>query len=437
MKFPLVALIAVCCVCSSVIAKENGIGDGYVLIAPMGDSTAHLIDSQGRVVHQWACGDGPANATYLLEDGSLLRTARAQSRMFNARGGSGGRVKKVSWNGDITWEYTLSNEKFHHHHDVEPMPNGNVLAIVWERHTFEEAVAAGRDPSTMSADALWTETILELKPIGKNDAEVVWKWCLWDHLVQQFDKSKDNYAKVSEHPELVDINYGIRRGGSDWIHMNSVDYNEDLDQIAMSARWFNEAWIIDHSTSTEEAASHSGGESGKGGDLIYRWGNPDAYYAGFPFDRVFFAQHDIRWIDKDCPGAGNFLLFNNGDQFARPYSSVDEFVSPVTEDGTYPLSDTAPYAPKAFCWSYSDEGVFRSDRISGAQRLPNGNTLVCSGEDGWVFAVTPENKRVWEFRLSSLSGNGRRGGGLFRAPWYPTDFIAFKNKNLSTANRGN
>ncbi|MCR9202188.1 MAG: aryl-sulfate sulfotransferase [Planctomycetaceae bacterium] len=416
MRIRVASWLAVCCVCGLASADE-GIGGGHVLIAPMGDPMAYLIDADGQVVHQWDCQEGPANATYLLEDGSLLRTAKAQSRVFNARGGAGGRVKKISWDGELLWDYTLSNNEIHHHHDVEPMPNGNVLAIVWERHTFAEAVAAGRDPNTMSADALWTETILELKPKGRNDAEVVWKWRLWDHLVQQFDKSKDNFARVPDHPELVDINYGIRRGGSDWIHMNSVDYNAELDQIALSARWFDEAWIIDHSTTTGEAAGHAGGKSGKGGDLLYRWGNPEAYYGGFPFDRQFFAQHDVRWIDEGRPGAGNFLLFNNGDQFNRPYSSVDEFASPVTKEGSYPLSDRAPYEPQAFRWSYSDEGVFRSDRISGAQRLPNGNTLICCGESGWVFAVTPEKKRVWEFRTSSLPGN-RRGGSLFRAPWH-------------------
>lgn len=413
------------------VADDTGLENGYLLVAPMGDPTAHLVDVNGRIVHEWDCGDGPANSTYLLEDGSLLRTARAQSRLFNARGGSGGRVKIVSWDGEVLWDYQLSNDEFHHHHDVEPMPNGNVLAIVWERHTFDEAVDAGRNPKTLNADALWTETILELKPKGRNDAEVVWKWRLWDHLVQQFDKSKGNYAKVPDHPELVDINYGIRRGGSDWIHMNSVDYNPKLDQIAMSARWFDEAWIIDHSTTTAEAASHSGGKSGKGGDLIYRWGNPEAYYGGFPFDRVFFAQHDVRWIEDGCPGAGNFLLFNNGDQNARPYSSVDEFESPVTKDGSYPLAKNAPYDPSAFRWSYSDEDVFRSDRISGAQRLPNGNTLICSGENGWVFVVTPEKERVWEFKTSSLQGSGRRAGGLFRAPWYAKSHPAFADRKLA------
>ena len=391
-------------------SQESQIGRGVVLVAPLGSSQAMLIDKDRRVVHRWDCGSGPANVTYLLEDGSLLRTARVQNPLFQARGGAGGKITRFNWDGELTWEYTVSDENLHHHHDVEPMPNGNVLVIAWERHSREEAIEAGRDPNTLSEGALWSETILELKPVGKNGAEVVWQWRQWDHLVQQFDKTKENYGDVAETPQLIDINYGIRRGGADWIHMNSVDYNAELDQIVMSARWFDEAWVIDHSTTTEQAASHSGGKHGRGGDLLYRWGNPEAYFAGFPFDRQFFAQHDVRWIDQGIPGAGNFLLFNNGDRNSRSYSSVDEFQPPVRPDGSYDLSKTSAFAPQKFSWSYESQRDFSSNRISGAQRLPGGNTLICSGEQGWVFEVTPDGKRVWEFDLSESGLTAQRQG---------------------------
>lgn len=61
--------------------------------------------------------------------------------------------------------------------------------------------------------------------------------------------------------------------------MNGIDYNPVLDQIALSTHNLNEWYIIDHSTTTAEAATSSGGNSGKGGDLLYRWGNPAAYQA--------------------------------------------------------------------------------------------------------------------------------------------------------------
>ena len=218
------------------------------------------------------------------------------------------------------------------------MPNGNVLLIAWESKSRVEAIAAGRDPEKLTDEFLWPETIIEIQPDGKTGGKAVWSWKLWDHLVQSYDRSKANFGNPADHPERVDLNY-IRRGNADWIHMNSVDYNAELDQIVLSARWFDEIWIIDHGTSTKEAAGHSGGRRGKGGDLLYRWGNPYAYSAGLPEQRVLFAQHDARWIGAGLPGAGNLLLFNNGTERddSRAYSSVDELVPPLLEDGTYRL----------------------------------------------------------------------------------------------------
>lgn len=410
------------------LAQQSAIGDGYVLIAPLGSETAYLINSKKQVVHTWACGGEPGNATYLLEDGSLLRTGKVSSQVFDARGGAGGNIRKVGWDGTLLWDFDVADQTQLGHHDVEPLPGGNVLVIAWEYRSRAEAIAAGRDPNTMSQDALWPETILEIEPQGKQGGKVVWKWRLWDHLIQQFDESKANYGNVADHPELIDLNYAVRNGGADWIHMNSVDYNAELDQIALSARWFNELWVIDHSTTTQEAAGHAGGKSGKGGDVLYRWGNPEAYFGGFPFDRQMFTQHDIRWIDKGVPGQGNLMLFNNGDRRSgREFSSVDEFTPPLKPDGSYELSKSGSFAPKTFAWSYSDGANFSSGRISGAQRLPGGNTLICSGDQGWVFEVTPDKKRVWEFELSELNLRG----GMFRAPYYRADHPAFRDKQLS------
>src|SRR5690606_15913622 len=93
---------------------------------------------------------------------------------------------------------------------------------------------------------------------------------------------------------------------------NAIDYNPQLDQIMISTREFSELWIIDHSTTTAEAAGHTGGRSGKGGDILYRYGNPAAYNRGTRADQKFFYQHDAQWIEPGLPGAGNILVFNNG-----------------------------------------------------------------------------------------------------------------------------
>ena len=220
------------------------------------------------------------------------------------------------------------------------------------------------------------------KPVGTNAGNIVWEWHVWDHLIQDFDLVQDNYDVVADHPELVDVN-GWVEGNKGimpfWNHMNSIDYNADLDQIILSVRGNSELWVIDHSTSTAEAAGHSGGNSAKGGDLLYRWGNPITYDAGSEGDQMLFDQHDAQWIETGCPGAGNILIFNNG--LSRDYSSIDEIIPPVDAFGDYDLTVGSAYQPADLTWTYTADPPtsLYSEAISGTQRLPNGNTLICDG----------------------------------------------------------
>jgi hypothetical protein len=180
-------------------------------------------------------------------------------------------------------------------------------------------------------------------------------------------------------------------------------------------RTFNELWVIDHSTTTEEAASHEGGERGRGGDILYRWGNPAAYGRGNRRDMLLYGQHDVQWIDDELPGEGNLLIFNNGGRDGREHSTVDELVVPLNKDAVYTIEEDSAYGPVKAHWTYGDKESerFSSGFISGAQRLMNGNTLICSGADGRLFEVTAENEIVWEyinpFFDEGITPAGRRG----------------------------
>jgi len=246
---------------------------GYTLFAPTANPTTYLIDNCGKLVHSWESDYIPGLSAYLLEDGSLLRCGRAINDVFNG-GGKGGIVERFDWDGNLTWSFEYSSTDYLHHHDVEYMPNGNILLIAWEYISGEEAIQAGKDPALLGT-AIYSEHVIEIEPLGVDSAHIVWEWHLWDHLVQDYDAGKDNFGVVAEHPELMNLNYP-NLINQDWIHLNAIDYNEELDQIALSSRHLNEIWILDHSTTTEEAASHEGGNSGKGGDILYRWGNPEA-----------------------------------------------------------------------------------------------------------------------------------------------------------------
>src|SRR5262249_12700676 len=157
-----------------------------------------------------------------------------------------------------------------------------------------------------------------------------------------------------------------------------VAYNAELDQVMMSVYEFSEIWVIDHSTTTAEASGHKGGRSGRGGDLLYRWGNPRAYRAGAVKDQRLFGQHDSHWIAKGLPGEGHVLVFNNGmRRTGGAYSSVEEIVLPVAANGRYEYTPGKAFGPERPVWTYAapKRTDFYAPFISGAARLPNGNTL--------------------------------------------------------------
>ena len=376
---------------------------GYTLFNKARSKTIYLIDNQGRVVHKWEL-DTEGLFARLLENGNLLAMVGYQDH-GNYRG-----VREIDRNGNILWGCFQG----YPHHDFLKMPNGNVLLLSMQRKTAEEVIAAGANPDFISADRLRAPHIVEARPTGPANCEIVWEWSMWDHLIQDFDSSKANFGVVAEHPELIDLNFRLSEVASleysfDWIHSNGIDYNPELDQIMLSPRNLSEVYIIDHSTTTTEAAGHSGGNSGKGGDLLYRWGNPRAYRAGTPDDQQLFWPHNPHWIAPGLPGAGNILIFNNGMEFPdfrRGYSSVDEIAPPVA-GANYRLDPDRAYAPAEPVWVYTaaTPSDFFSRYVSGAQRLPNGNTLICDGVHGTLFEVTPAGKTVWKY-VNPMTSDG-------------------------------
>lgn len=417
------------------IRNDPGAFPGYTLYSPLRGSETLLLNMQGEVVHKWTSEHHPSNCAYILPNGDLLRAGKVlDNEVFGNRGPSGGRVERFDWEGNRTWHYVYSSDDFHQHHDIEPLPNGNVLILAWERKTKAEAIAAGRKPDTVSDRGIFPDTVVEVKQTGPESGEIVWYWSAWDHLIQDHDETKANFGDVAAHPEKLDINLNPRPR-PDWMHTNSIDYNPELDQIVLSPRSFNELIVIDHSTSAQEAASSEGGRAGKGGDILYRWGNPANYRAGTPADRKLFQQHDPRWVQAGQPGAGNLTIYNNGsNRPAGQYSTIDEITPPLNADGSYRIEAGKAFGPAALTWTYQAPNPtdFYSSFISGAERLPNGNTLICSGADGIFFEVTRKGKIVWQLSNPvTLPPVGPEGPhSVFRVTRYPADYPAFAGKNL-------
>lgn len=372
------------------LSRDYRAFEGYNLFKTLPGDTYHLTNNAGRVIHEWNLGPLTRGCYYLLDDGHLLLGKNRQT------------VLEYDWDGALQWVFD-KRPSYYAHHDWYKTAYGTVLIIAWEPKTYSEAIDVGRDPELLpdGGTLILPDAILEYDPIKE---EIIWEWHTWDHLIQDYKQGIETYGVVSEHPEKIDVNYYygdliletiITDDGSavsvDWQHCNAINYNPYLDQIAISVPTFGEIWIIDHNTTTEQA-------KGQAGDLLYRWGNPAAYGRGTESDMKLEFQHDVHWINPGLPGEGNLLIFNNGRY--RGFSSVLEIVTPVDSNGNYthPVNNEA-FGPSTPVWEYEapEPDDFYSMFISGAQRLPNGNTVINEGMKGHFFEVTQNGEIVWEY----------------------------------------
>jgi len=409
--------------------KNKEKSEGYTLFTATSDDRVYLINNCGEVVNQWS-GDGGAEAksrmVYLLENGNLLV-------------GSGLNVEIRDWDDNILWGINYRDVLgFRIHHDIEPLPNGNILMLVKDRYTNTEMFAEGMN-TLYASDVLILEKIVEIQPIGNDSAKIVWEWKLFDHLVQDFDDTKPNYGSVSGSPQLLDLNFS-NGNESDMIHANAINYNADLDQIALSARHLNEVFVIDHSTSTSEAAGHNGGKYGKGGDFLWRWGNPEVYQKGTSADKKLGRQHDIRWI-SDGPYKGKMSVFSNDGYGSTILESSIHIIDQNDTDGVYKLS-SGKYLPNDYLWSYDGTimgEIMGGDAQCGVQIMANGNALINETNRGRISEVDGSGNLVWVYEIPVADNAAFKqfedpiGNGAFRATRYPVDYPAFKDKSLTSS----
>ncbi len=424
---------------------EEGSLEGYTFFSPFSGRKAYLIDNCGRLLNEWERGTLPGLSAYFLENGLMLRTYKPDpAGPFTSASNAGG-LELVDWDNNTVWSYEFNTSTWISHHDALYMPNGHILLLTWDLVYREELIGLGRNPNQIAQEGyMWSERIIELEPVGANGMNIVWQWEIKDHYIQDFDPAQLNYGVVSEHPELFDINLPELNSSNsnstrDWNHFNSIDYHPELDQILISTRNSDEIWIIDHSTTTEEAASHSGGRYGKGGDLLYRWGNASAYGRAPVSAQKLFGQHGVHWIQEGLPDAGKIMIYNNGNGRPGPdFSTVEILVPPQDSNGGYIIPEEGPIGPALPEWVYGDRPgeAFYSAYLSNAQRLPNGNTLINAGSPGLIFEIDPGRNVVWEYIIPlfgdfpATQGQSVSNNGNFRAYKFDGSFTGFDGLEL-------
>lgn len=366
--------------------------NGYALYNLQNQNTTYLIDKDGNIAHSWSMNTACNYAVLLKPNGNIVRGTKYTGNSLNGAA-VGGRVQEIDPSGTVVWDYIYSNSDHVSHHDITLLPNGNVILIAWEVKTSAEITQAGWSGSSASK---WPTHFIELQQNGSS-ADIVWEWHIWDHLIQDHDASKDNFGVVASHPELMDINAiaasggGGPGGGGDWFHVNGIDYNLALDQLVFSSRHASEIFIIDHSTTTAEAASHSGGNSGKGGDFLYRWGNPSNYGSTAP-QTVSAAVHDPRWIEDDGRPLGGYIQFFNNSGGTGGNSAVDAILAP--ESGWLYTYGGSSYAPTTYDFRHN---CLASNSGQGASNtMSNGNTFVNVSQN-YMYEVDQNGTTVWQY----------------------------------------
>jgi hypothetical protein len=441
--------------------------NGYTLFGTRG--TTYLIDMEGHIIHTWAIGTNPR----FTEAGTLLDAVGGNPSNQNS-------WKELDWAGNTVWQYTETRTNYHGHHDFAKIYNPKLgdstfIYIANKDLTSQQCLDAGCDPSN-TYNGAQMDAIVEVDRSGN----VIWEWCFFDHVVQDIDATKPTYGVISTTPGKINLNLRGNPVKSDWMHCNSLDYNQDLDMIVINSV-HGEFYVIDHGNTfvANNPVSSIALAAGTAGDFKYRFGDPAKYDKGDPPSvldnwekataghKQLGGSHDIQWIKTGLPGAGNFLVFNNAENLFEltPQSYIVEinpylnssgvntgaFVNPP--DAGYNLVNSPnsnlmkekKNVSKQIVWRYSSKNntSFYSTIGSSAQRLLNGNTLVCSMNDGHFFEVKPSDTSiVWEY-INPMTRDGIKRikmdnyptyNGVFRAYRYTSDHPALVGQTLTPGN---
>ncbi len=391
--------------------------EGYTLIYGGYDSnrvqvqsSAYLMDTDGNFVHEWTTDDYvPQGATaYLTEDGLLYRTVSGYNwrELENFAAGGTGKIEIVDWDSNVLWsfEYGELND-YILHHDFTILPNGNIVAIAYDLISVEDAMEQyGIDiADPIMNDYHVSEKLIEIKPnLDDGTAEIVWEWSALDHVVQNVDSSLDNYGDVTDKTKInayYDYSSNMFYTGQ-FFHLNAIDYNAEFDQFIVSSGMYNELWVIDHDTTTEEA-------KGEAGDLLYRWGNEQTYSEDGTGEQTLYFQHDTYWTDVKN---GEIQLFNNGanrqlEEGESNYTEIIRMKLPVSESGEWDIN-----AEPEITWHFNENGEdadFFSSFMGGSKMLPNGNTIAVSAADYRIIEITPEGEVILDY-IMPVPGRGMR-----------------------------
>ncbi len=358
---------------------------GYTLFSNLGGQQTHLIDMEGRVCHTWQSDEG-INYSYLLPNGNLLlRTGPpSQEVSFLDRP-----EIKILPRGGRTASGAI----------LELDWDGNV---VWEyrdpllHHDFE------RLPNGNTLVLVWEKMPEDLAAsVSGGVTAGTTKGQMLGDVVREVTPGGDvvNEWRSWEFLSLEEDTICPLEGRLEWTHQNCLNLTKDGD-LLVSFRQTDTIGIVNRSS----------------GEFTWKWGPGEISH-----------QHNPTYLDN-----GRILLFDNG-----PHREGMSFSRVLEVDPSN----------NQIAWEYKGDPPisFFSYHISGAERLPNGNTLICEGAPGRIFEVTPTYEIVWEYINPFVGMGGLHAGGttsgyansIFRAHRYGPNHPALQGKDLDPSRYAN
>jgi hypothetical protein len=394
---------------------------GYTVLSPLGTQAAIVIDMNGNVVKRW---DGYSNSAggpaRVLPGGAIVGAAGARPPHQESL-----ELVQRDFEGEVVWRFDRNEQvetrdgatiwALRQHHDwqredfpagyyspgAEPALTGGMTLILTHTSLIEPAVADVMLEDDRIIEVTW-------------DGEIVWEWIASEHIEELgFDAAARAAIKAAP-------GFNAARGGFDWLHLNSATYLGPNQWFDGGDSRFEPSNII---VSSRQASSIA--IIARDGSIVWRLGPDFSQSEELRAIRQIIGQHQAHLIPKGLPGEGHLLVFDNGG--ASGYG----FTNPIAPDGTgafvRPSSRVLEINPVtlALTWSYQAPGQFFASNISGAQRLPNGNTLITEGTGGRLFEVTNDGTIVWEY-INPLFANGagpRPSNAVYRAYRLPYGWI--------------
>ena len=391
--------------------------NGYTVLSPLQTQAVLVIDMNGNVVKRWEgfnnSAGGPAR---VLPGGFVISASGARPPYQESL-----ELIQRDFDGNVIWQFSR-NEQI-------KTPEGSTIVSArqhhdWQRESFPagyyspESTPAIEGGSTLilthtnrtqpkvAEVPLEDDRLIEVSWNG----DIVWEWVASDHIEEL------GFAADARKAIKAAQGFNKARGSFDWLHINSAHYvgpNRWFDQG--DTRFAPNNVII----SSREASLLA--IVGRDGKIVWRLGPDFSESKELRAIRQIIGQHHAHLIPKGLPGAGNLLVFDNGG--ASGYG----FANPIAPDGTGAFvratSRVLEINPVTLelAWSYTNPRFF-STNIGGAQRLPNGNTLVTAGAGGRMFEVTREGAIVWEY-MYPLFGGANSSNAVYRAYRVPYDWI--------------